>query len=198
MRTKILIVFGLVFFYGRLLYADPLLRPWSQHNHEEFETGIIKTDTYDGKASAYLKSRDLEKVGRGTLWQGTKPPRRWLNERVKMTAYMKTTNVKIGSGLFLKFNFSNDLITHDYMYDRVVKGNTNWTKYEIVLDMPRDTHLVSFGAWLVGKGEVRIDNVKFEKVNRRVEVTNEYIERKTDGIPRNLDFENIMRKKVKK
>ena len=194
MRIKILIVLGLVFFYVKILYADPLLRPWSQHNHEDFETGIIKTDTFNGKVSAYLKSRDFKKIGRGTLWQGVKPPRQWLNERIKMTAYMKTINVKTGSGLFLKFGFNNTFVTHDFMYNRVVTGNTDWTKYEIVLDMPLDTHLISFGAWLVGKGEVRIDNVKFERVGLSIDVTSEYIERQTDGVPKNLNFESMRKK----
>jgi hypothetical protein len=58
----------------------------------------------------------------------------------------------------------------------------------IVLDIPRDTSLIDFGVWIIGKGEVQIDDFRFGVVDNKLDVTgtSEKIE---FGQPRNLDFE---------
>jgi hypothetical protein len=58
----------------------------------------------------------------------------------------------------------------------------------IVLDIPRDTSLIDFGVWIVGKGEVLVDDFRFDVVDDSFHVTgtSEKIEFEQPG---NLDFE---------
>jgi len=83
-------------------------------------------------------------------------------------------------------------IGYDYMYDRLVKGDTDWHKCKIVLEVPHDTSLIDFGAWIIGPGEVQVDNFRFEVVDPKVQVTGTY-EQIEFGEPENLNFERYSR-----
>jgi len=168
--------------------AEPLPRPWAHHNQENYEAGVTTDNPFTGKYSAYIRSREVEGNTMGTLWQAIKPRPDWFGERVRMTLYMKTLGVKDAAGLFMRVSTYGGLINYDYMYDRVVHGDTDWHKQMIVLDIPRDTSLIDFGVWIIGKGEVQVDEFRFDVVDNKLQVTgtSEKIE---FGQPENLDFE---------
>jgi hypothetical protein len=169
-------------------FAQPLPRPWAHHNKENYEAGVTTANPFTGKYSAYIKSREVERNTMGTLWQAIKPRPDWFGERVRMTVAMKTLGVKDAGGLFMRVSTYGGWINYDYMYDRAVRGDTDWHKYMIVLDIPRDTSLIDFGVWIIGKGEVRVDDFRFDIVDNKLHVTgtSEKIE---FGQPENLDFE---------
>tara|TARA_R110000787_G_scaffold60220_13_gene136636 strand:- start:17774 stop:17980 length:207 start_codon:yes stop_codon:yes gene_type:complete len=48
------------------------------------------------------------------------------------------------------------------MHDNKILGTTDWTYYEFILNVPKKTSLIAFGALLEGNGEVWFDNLKFE------------------------------------
>jgi hypothetical protein len=80
---------------------------------------------------------------------------------------------------------------HDGKIDRSIKGSTDWTKYEIVLDVPTNASKLAYGALLVGTGQIWFDHIKFEIVDNTVPVTGGLTESMlTDKEPVNLDFEN--------
>jgi hypothetical protein len=168
--------------------AQPLPRPWAHHNQEDYEAGVTTDHPFTGKYSAYIKSREVERNTMGTLWQAIKPRPDWFGERVRMTVAMKTLGVKDAGGLFMRVSTYGGWINYDYMYDRAVRGDTDWHKQMIVLDIPRDTSLIDFGVWIIGKGEVRVDDFRFDVVDNKLHVTgtSEKIE---FGEPDNLDFE---------
>ena len=168
--------------------AEPLPRPWAHHNQENYEAGVTTDNPFTGKYSAYIRSREVEGNTMGTLWQAIKPRPDWFGERVRMTLYMKTLGVKDAVGLFMRVSTYGGLINYDYMYDRVVHGDTDWHKQMIVLDIPRDTSLIDFGVWIIGKGEVQVDEFRFDVVDNKLRVTgtSEKIE---FSQPENLDFE---------
>jgi hypothetical protein len=168
--------------------AQPLPRPWAHHNQEDYEAGVTTDHPFTGKYSAYIKSREVERNTMGTLWQAIKPRPDWFGERVRMTVAMKTLGVKDAGGLFMRVSTYGGWINYDYMYDRAVRGDTDWHKQMIVLDIPRDTSLIDFGVWIIGKGEVRVDDFRIDIVDKKLHVTgtSEKIE---FGQPENLDFE---------
>jgi hypothetical protein len=171
--------------------AQPLPKPWAHHNQENYEAGVTTAHPFTGKYSAYIKSREVERNTMGTLWQAIKPRPDWFGERVRMTVAMKTLGVKDAGGLFMRVSTYGGWINYDYMYDRAVRGDTDWHKYMIVLDIPRDTSLIDFGVWIIGKGEVRVDDFRFDIVDNKLHVTgtSEKIE---FGQPENLDFEEYI------
>jgi hypothetical protein len=168
--------------------AQPLPRPWAHHNQEHYEAGITARNPFTGRYSAYIRSREAETNTLGTIWQAIRPRPDWFGERVRMTVYMKTRGVKDAGGLFMRVSTYGGWINYDYMYDRVVRGNTDWQKRMIVLDIPRDTSLIDFGVWIIGKGEVQVDDFRFEVVDNKLQVTGTSEKVEFDH-PGNLDFE---------
>jgi len=187
MRVLILIIL-FILLNAPYCLAEPLPRPWAHHNKKNYEAGVTSNNPFTGKYSAYIRSRELESNTMGTLWQAIKPRPSWFGERVRMTVYMKTLSVKDAAGLFMRVSTYGGWINYDYMYDRVVQGDTDWHKNMIVLNIPRDTSLIDFGVWIIGKGEVQVDDFRFEVVDNKLPVTgtSEKIE---FGQPENLDFE---------
>jgi len=121
-------------------FAEPLPRPWAHHNQDNYEAGVTTDNPFTGKYSAYIRSKEVEINSMGTLWQAIKPRPDWLGERVRMTVYMKTLGVKDAAGLFMRVSTYGGLINHDYMYDRVVRGDT-------------DSHMIRGRAELTGSQE---------------------------------------------
>ena len=108
----------------------------------------------------------------GTMMQYIKAAG-YLGKRVKMSAYVKTKDVKNWSGIWMRVDQegSEQYLSFDNMYNRPIKGATDWTKYEIVLDVPAAASNIAFGELLNGTGQVWIDNVSFEVVDASVPAT---------------------------
>ena len=187
MRVLILMILSIILNSSYSL-AEPLPRPWAHHNQEDYEAGVVANNPFTGKYSAYIRSREAETSTMGTLWQAIKPRPAWFGERVRMTAYLKTLSVRDATGLFMRVSTYGGWINYDYMYDRVVQGDTDWHKYMIVLDIPHDTSLIDFGVWIVGKGEVQVDDFRFDVVDNKLAVTGTSEKIEFDQ-PENLDFE---------
>ena len=167
MRLLFLMILSIILSSSYLL-AEPLPRPWAQHNQEHYEAGVTTNSPSTGKYSAYIRSKEAEINTMGTIWQAIKPRPDWFGEKVKMTVHIKTRGVKDAAGLFMRVSTYGGWINYDYMYDRVVRGDTDWHKYMIVLDIPRDTSLIDFGVWIIGKGEVRVDDFRFDIVDNKL------------------------------
>jgi hypothetical protein len=160
---------------------------------KSYEMGIDKGAGKDGGNAATIKSIDKKIVGFGTLMQQIKPDK-YLGKRVRMTGFVKTENVTNWAGLWLRVDQSNSQqpLSFDNMNDRTIKGTTDWTKYEIVLDVPSNASLIAYGALLNGTGQIWFDNIAFEVVDDNVPTTSSLNGRKpvTQDEPTNLGFDN--------
>jgi hypothetical protein len=95
-----------------------------------------------------------------------------------------------------KANYS---ISSDFMGDRPIKGTNDWRQFDVVLDVPNeDSTQIYFGALLSGKGQVWVDDFRFEIVDKsvkttgRVHQTGKSKQEFPKGLPKgpkNLDFE---------
>ena len=188
MRVLILVMIVFIMLNCSYSFAEPLPNPWAQHNQESYETGVTTNNPFTGKYSAYIRSKAAERNTMGTLWRAIKPRPAWFGEKVRMTVYMKTLGVRDAAGLFMRVSTYGGWIYYDYMYDRVVHGDTDWHKHMIVLDIPHDTSLIDFGVWIIGKGEVQVDDFRFDVVDKKVHVTGTSEKIEFDH-PGNLDFE---------
>lgn len=167
---------------------------WSKagSNPQSYETGLAKNVGKDGKSAAYIKSIEKDISGFGTLMQQIKPDK-YLGKRIKMTGYVKTENVTNWSGLWMRVDQKGKSIplSFDNMHDRPIKGNTDWEKYEIILDIPFNSSLIAYGALLHGTGQLWFDNITIEIVEKSIPTTGS-INSKLNGTldePVNLDFE---------
>ena len=86
---------------------------------------------------------------------------------------MKSSDVKSWAGFWLRVDQekSKKPLAFDNMSERPVKGNSDWTKYEIVLDIPKEASNLAYGALLNGTGQIWFDNIKFEVVSKDEKTT---------------------------
>lgn len=151
-----------------------------------YAVGLDKAVFKTGSSSAFLESTDKTIEGFGTLMQ-TCGAGEYSGKRIKMTAYIKSDNVSDWAGMWLRVDSrQNKSLSFDNMQDRPIKGDNDWTKHEIILDVPEESGTLNFGVLLSGTGKVWFDNIAFEVVDKlKTKPTREnYLNKK----PSNLDF----------
>lgn len=123
-----------------------------------------------GSKVAYLKSIKSGK-GFGTIMQNFYPEN-YLGKRVRLSGYIKSNKVTDWAGMWFRVDGEKKkLLSFDNMQNRPITGNTDWKKYEIVLDVPQKSLLIAYGVLLSGTGEVWLDDLSFEVVDKSVPVT---------------------------
>ncbi|HWC16256.1 MAG TPA: hypothetical protein VG498_04550 [Terriglobales bacterium] len=139
-----------------------------------YETGIDPEASYHDAHSAFLKSKtpDLENEGSGfgTLMQSFRAEQ-YLGKRVRLTGYIKSAAVREWAGLWMRVDKGSSSVAFDNMQDRAIKGTTDWHRYEVVLDVPKDATGISFGVLLAGPGAVWLNSTSFEVVESDVPTT---------------------------
>jgi len=184
----------LLFGIAVALFSFDLPSSWFKAGNKpnSYDMGIDKAAGQDGKNAATIKSIDKKIDGFGTLMQQCKPDK-YIGKRVKMSGFVKTENVTTWAGLWLRVDQSgsNKPLSFDNMGDRPIKGTTDWTKYEIVLDVPSNSSLIAYGALLAGTGQIWFDNITFEIVSESVPTLGSVNAKKSaiQDEPTNLDFE---------
>jgi beta-lactamase regulating signal transducer with metallopeptidase domain len=116
--------------------------------------------------------------GFGTIMQNYVPSE-YLGRRVRLSAWVKTANVTGWAGLWMRVDgASNATLGFDNMGQRPIKGTTDWTRYEVVLDVASSARNLAFGLLLDGPGQAWLNDLQFEIVDSNVATT------KTAGGPR--------------
>ena len=144
---------------------------------KSYDMGIDKGAGINGTDVSTIKSNVETIDGFGTLMRNNLPDE-FLGKRVRMSSMLKTQNVSNWAGLWFRIDQKDSEETlgfdnmHDGEKDRSIKGTTDWTEYEIVLDVPLNATKLAYGVLLVGTGQVWFDNIKFEVVDKSVPTTN--------------------------
>lgn len=140
-------------------------------NPERYEVGTDKEVFYTGKSSMYIKGVTKKTDGFGTVMQNMNAET-YLGKRLKMSGYLRSSNVTGWAGLWMRIDGKgDDSFGFDNMQNRAIKGTSDWKKYEIILDVPKESQNIAFGVLTSGKGTVWTDDIKFEIVDNSVETT---------------------------
>jgi hypothetical protein len=155
----------------------------------EYDMGLDESVRRDGKSSATVKSTAEKPQGFGTLMQITQPGD-YRGKRVRLSGFVKSDKVTQWAGLWFRIDgpTPNVSLGFDNMQDRAIKGTTDWTRYELVLDVPQEAQRLAFGILLAGAGQVWMDDLKFEVVPTTVKTTN-MAPPAPPAAPTNLNFE---------
>ena len=138
---------------------------------QSYDMEVVKKKGANGKRVASIKSNTDNRNVTGTLMQKSEPGQ-YLGKRVRMTGYMKTEEARWAVLWFrVDQEGTEKRLAFDNMRDRPVQGTTDWTKYEIVLDVPRNASNVAYGALLGGTGRLWFDDINFEIVDSTVALT---------------------------
>jgi len=91
--------------------------------------------------------------------------------RCRLSGYLRSEAAARAQMWMRVDGLSHVVLAFDNMGSHPVTGTTDWTLYEIVLDVPTDSVAIAFGILLAGSGKVWGDNFKLEKVESSVPVT---------------------------
>ena len=146
--------------------------------------------TYGGKPSCRLMS--IRKTdGLGTVTQDIAPDE-YLGKRIRFSGFVKARRVEYWAGLWMRVD--GETIPHgcggslafDNMQDRPITGSSDWTRYDVVLDVAKEAKNIAFGMLLRGEGTVWLSGVTFEVVGMGVPTTGTWLR---ESKPANPNFE---------
>jgi hypothetical protein len=151
--------------------------------------GVDHRVVHSGHFSGYIKSLPSPK-GFGTLMQTIKA-NKYEGRRLRLSGFVKAEKVRDWAGLWMRVDGKDDKsVSFDNMQNRPLKGTFDWKKYEIVLDVPKDSVKIAFGILLNGQGQVWIDDLNLEIVGEDVPTTNLKVKQELLDEPINLNFES--------
>lgn len=150
-----------------------------------YEVGVDTRVFHSEPCSGYLRSLK-HSSGFGTLLQRFSAEV-YRGKRLKMSAYIKTNNVQYWAGLWMRIDGPGPrMLSFDNMERRPIRGTVDWTLYSIVLDVPNDATLISFGVLLLDQGHIWVDDITFDAVRESEPTTGSMVVLEK---PVNLRFE---------
>lgn len=175
-------------------------------SYSDYTVGIDTQVSQNGQKSAFIESVVDGPTGFSTLMQNCNV-KDFKGKRIRMSGYIKSQGNST-SMMWLRIDDFGNRMTGDFdnMGDRPINGDSDWTKCEIVFDVPDSECMMNFGVILSGAGKLWFDNISFEVVGNEIGKTawnmNEelpqegirrMLEQYPDGLPEklpvNLDFE---------
>ncbi len=171
------------------------------------KTGVDNQISQHGQKSATIESIRENPTGFSTLMQRCNV-KEFKGKRIKMTGYIKSQGLSDTASMWIRVDDIDKKMVLDFdnMMDRPVVGTKDWTKCEIIFDVP-DRSVVFYGFIFKGVGKIWMDNVSFEVVESSTAKTtqtlnepfpDQYLEQLKqyplgkelpEIIPVNLDFE---------
>jgi hypothetical protein len=158
-------------------------------NPESYVIGVENDSKRNGNVG-YLKSiqSKIKKEGFGTIMQQF-TPKEYLGKKVRLTGYVKSYDIEKWAGMWMRVDGENrEVLSFDNMQSRPIKGSTDWSKYEIILDVPENSKLIAYGVLLSGTGQIWLDGLNFEIIGSENQTTGTGRSIKLDK-PTNTDFE---------
>ncbi len=173
--------------------SNELPKSWfrSGSKSDSYKVATDSITFQSGKKSVCIVSKDTLIEGFETIMQYCSA-KNFLGTRIKMTGYIKSENVADWAGMWLRIDSKTqgESLGFDNMQDRPITGSSDWTKCEIVMDVPMESITLNFGALISGTGKIWFDNVSFEILdNGSPKTSDELNSMPLPEKPQNLDFE---------
>jgi hypothetical protein len=134
-------------------------------------TDGARRDGGQGFAGATIKANTESPRNSAMLAQSIRADA-YRGKRVRLSGYLKTIGVNEGTAvLFMRVDGEGVVQTSDYMQNRPLMLTNDWSREEIVLDVPRDAIGLTYGFLLSGSGQAWLDDVEIEEVGNDVATT---------------------------
>ncbi|WP_408020156.1 helix-turn-helix domain-containing protein [Sporosarcina sp. USHLN248] len=157
---------------------------------QNYRMGIDRQIVHIGKASGFLHSEFVTGADEfATMMQQFKADQ-FIGKRVKLSCFIKCEEVQQFAGAWMRVdNQIGDVLQFDNMSNRPISGTMDWNFYSLVLDVPANSSVISFGVLLQGKGKLWVNQFHFEEVAETTATTNLELVPKLLDEPVNLSFE---------
>ena len=180
-----ILVFGGLFLTKNDLKAQKIEGWFLAGNKAEcYKIGLDKSVYKTGGSSAFLESKCKKIEGFGTLAQ-TSSAEEYLGKKVKMTAWIKSRNVSDFANIWIRADSVGYKVlsfSSTQTFNPII-GDKDWSKYEVMINVPRESVTINYGIVLSGTGKVWFDDVKLEIIGNIEDIDKIKYEK-----PRNLDF----------
>ena len=152
--------------------SDKQVNGWlfSESVPQNYDSGTIHVDGVAGKC-AFIKALTSTPSGNATLRQEIAADN-YRGQRLRLSAQIKTDNAGRAL-LWMRVDGPKMKMLYFYgMEDRPISGTTQWKRYDVVLDVPRDAVDIAFGYNLNGSGTAWARDFKLDPVGTDVAVSN--------------------------
>ncbi|MCR8846547.1 AraC family transcriptional regulator [Paenibacillus sp. SC116] len=164
----------------------------------QYQAELDRLIVHRGTVSATVKGlANANPQGFGTLMQMFKA-KKYQDKRLRLTGFLKTKEVHM-AGLWMRVDGKNEEpLAFDNMMNRPVMGTKDWAQYDVVLDIDSLAEAIAFGVLLSGEGQIWVDGIRIEEVDKSVPVTDSYIneDQTLPDDPFNLNFEILRGEEV--
>ncbi len=160
-------------FSGKVTVAqDPEIIGWHTFGKQAGECEMKGDPTVPHGSENVGNVKSTSSLGYGA-WSAKIDSKKYLGNRIKLSGYVKTEELDSFASLFMDVLGQGDIIlSSDAMKNRPISDTTNWNKYEIVLDVDKDSTSIKYGCLVFGKGQAWIDGLKIEIANQEIATTN--------------------------
>jgi len=148
----------------------PIVAPgWQIYGHtlDQFLIEIDDETHHSGRTSASIKSMVAVPRSSGMIAQAIKADD-YRGKRVRLSGYVRTQDAMDVAWLYLK---AEDPTSYAIDKSPRIMGTTEWTKHEIVLDIPNNAAHIAFGAGLQGAGQIWVDDFQIEIVSQNISLS---------------------------
>jgi hypothetical protein len=187
---------------------------WQRGGDYNYFVGTVPGGGKTGKTCATIKCKSCyggnyggrrhhREMGYGEMIQNFDAGN-YRGKRIRLTGWVRSEDVTGAAGLWMKVGGNNSCDRHstayahnycsmpcensDNMENRRMVGTEDWTRCEIVCDVPDGASNISYGARLFGAGQIWFENLKIEVVGRNVKTTGLPIGH--NWKPYNMDFQH--------
>jgi len=161
----------------RIVGQDPQFQPQRRQtmngwhmagtHPRQYEHALADEITYEKKPAAELRCVVAQADGFGTLMQ-TFSAKHFLGQRVRFSGALKCKGVEDRVGLWMRVDPG---VAFDNMWDRPIRGTTDWEHHEVVLDVLAHAQAIALGVLLVGEGDAWMSDFNVEIVGPEVQTT---------------------------
>jgi hypothetical protein len=148
----------------------PLPPSWTLlgQNPDKFTAGVDASP--EGHGAKFMRNTTGDSTAWASLSQSIRA-QRYVGQRVRFRARLRTQDLSNWAGLWMSINNKDGNTLAFYnSQNKPIKGNTGWQERSVVLDVPADAGVITFGAIGAGTGQVWMEPLAFETVGRDVAV----------------------------
>ena len=126
---------------------------------DEYDYGVDVDVSCSGKSSGFLRAQAAAPVGYVTLFS-TVPPDGFRAQKLRVAGFVKSDAVSGWAGLWARvLDDAGTTLAFQNMAARPIVGTTDWSRYELVVDVPAGASSIYIGLSLDGPGQVWVDGV---------------------------------------
>jgi hypothetical protein len=195
-KSRFIVFFAIMFIFGIYDIKSQIPKGWklSGKSIKGLNVTLDKSIFYSGKSSVHFTS-DTSSHDRYAWMNQFISASDYFEKRIRLSGYIKTKDLDGYACLsFYYVDNNGETVGETRGFNRSISGTLDWTKDEVVIDVPKTAKYLSLGIMVIGNNkigtfksypEVWIDNLNIDEVSKDVILT----DTKMNTKPINLDFE---------